>query len=133
MGDIVNQASKFLTESGINASSHAAHEYRVVTKALQLGVVVDGYNVRNSAMCEWLARRRQLIEHAHSVNAKEPDWTGSEHWMGTEERKAGAILVPTLHQHVSSEWGKEAAIMKEKRKAREAAQAASKTARGGGT
>ena len=40
--------------------------------------------------------------------------------MGTGERKGGALVAPALRSHVASELGKEAAILKEKRKAREA-------------
>ena len=128
-GDVMGQCGRFLTETGVNQSSHAAFEYRSISKALQLAVVADGYNIRNGSCFEWLARRKQLIEHAHEKNAKEPDWSGGEHWMGLDERKGGAVLVPSLRAHVSSEWGKEAAIMKEKRKAREAMMAAGKAAR----
>ena len=40
--------------------------------------------------------------------------------MGYGERKGGALVAPSLQSHVASEVGKEAAILKEKRKAREA-------------
>jgi hypothetical protein len=40
--------------------------------------------------------------------------------MGVGERRGGAVINPVLAQYVATELGKEAAILKEKRKAREA-------------
>eukprot|EP00971_Amphidinium_carterae_P295686 5872446-Amphidinium_carterae.1 len=40
--------------------------------------------------------------------------------MGTEDRRGGAIVIPSLKQHVAAKLAEEASVMKEKRKAREA-------------
>ena len=40
--------------------------------------------------------------------------------MGAEERKGGALLAPFLRAHVAPELGREAAILQERRKVREA-------------
>eukprot|EP00959_Pyramimonas_sp_CCMP1952_P254193 5310156-Pyramimonas_sp.AAC.1 len=45
---------------------------------------------------------------------------GSDHYLGISERLGGAQLVPSLRAHVATELSKEAAILKEKREAREA-------------
>jgi hypothetical protein len=52
-------------------------------------------------------------------NAASPSWEGASHYLGIEEKKGGAIMVPSLRAFVASELGREAAVMKEKRKARE--------------
>ena len=40
--------------------------------------------------------------------------------MGTPEAKGGALLAPGLRRHVAEQLSREAAILKEKRKARDA-------------
>ena len=40
--------------------------------------------------------------------------------MGDEEEKGGALIAPALRQHVSAELGRTAAILREKRKSKEA-------------
>ena len=52
--------------------------------------------------------------------------------MGYGEERGGALVAPGLRSHVAAEWGREAAILKEKRKAREAKDAAKGGGRGGG-
>ena len=52
--------------------------------------------------------------------------------MGIAERKGGALIAPSLSSFVASELSKEAAIMKEKRKTREARKDAKGKGRGAG-
>ena len=96
------------------------YEHQVLTKALQIGATEDGLNLKNLGMAELLFRRKQLIEEVRAENPHNPSWDGWEHYLGIQERKGGAGMAPSLRQHVASEMGKQAAIDKEKRKAREA-------------
>ena len=77
-------------------------------------------DVRNLWGVETLARRIQPIEEAHHENPEAPSWDGAEFFIGTGERNGGALLAPSLRRHVAEELVREAAILKEKRKAREA-------------
>ena len=71
-------------------------------------------------VAELLARRMQNVEEAVIENPSQPSFEGSEHYLGVSERNGGAIVAPSLKQQVASELAKEAAILKERRKAREA-------------
>ena len=91
-----------------------------LSRAVELAAVVDCLNVKNLVCFEFLLRRLQLIEEAVAENPTQPDYSGASHYLGTEERRGGALLAPSLRAYVAGELGKEAAILKEKRKARDA-------------
>ncbi len=71
----------------------------------------------------------QLHESAVAESPEAPSYEGAQHFLGTGDRRGGALVAPSLTAHVASELGREAAIMKEKRKVREAKAAGG---RGGG-
>jgi hypothetical protein len=54
-----------------------------------------------------------------SDNPENPSFEGSRFYMGYGEARGGAFIAPGLTAHVAAEMGKEAAILKEKKKARE--------------
>ena len=80
----------------------------------------DALNAGNLACLETVSRRLQLIEEAVAENPSAPSWEGASIFMGSVERRGGALMAPDLRAYVAGELGKEAAIQKEKRKAREA-------------
>ena len=80
----------------------------------------DGLNLKNSMGAELLFRRLQLMEEAVAESPEQPNYEGSRHFLGTGERAGGALMAPTLRAYVGQELSREATILKEKRKAREA-------------
>eukprot|EP00972_Heterocapsa_arctica_P014940 2201521-Heterocapsa_arctica.AAC.1 len=74
----------------------------------------------NLAISEVLVRRMQLIEEAIAENPDAPNWEGAAHFMGTDERRGSALMAPSLRSHVAGKLQNEAAILKERRKAKEA-------------
>ena len=66
-----------------------------------------------------LSRRLQHIEQAHVENSQAPDYSGAEHFLGSSEKKGGALIAPGLSLHVATRFRDEASIAKEQRKARE--------------
>jgi hypothetical protein len=119
-GGLLTRYDRWLRESGVSPGSAVAFEHQLISRALEMGAIVDGINLMNVSMAELLTRRLQNIEEAVIENPSQPSFEGSEHYLGVSERKGGAIVAPSLKQHVASELAKEAAIMKERRKAREA-------------
>ena len=101
-------------------NSAIAYEHEVESKALELGATIDGINLKKSVMAEYLLRRIQLAEAAVLENPENPSFEGARHFMGVPDRRGGALIAPSLNSSVASELGKEAAVLKEKRKAREA-------------
>ena len=75
---------------------------------------------------EYLNRRRQLIEEAHREDPSRPNFESSHLYMGEDDESSGAHLSAALRAHVATELGREAAIDKERRKAREAKEARAK-------
>ena len=67
-----------------------------------------------------MIRRKQLLEEAHRADPARPCFDGAHHFMGEEDEKGGALVEPTLRAHVAARLSAEAAIDKERRKAREA-------------
>eukprot|EP00969_Alexandrium_andersonii_P228133 10075221-Alexandrium_andersonii.AAC.1 len=48
------------------------------------------------AAFEVLARRLQLIEEVRAESPAQPSWEGASHYMGSEERRGGALMDPQL-------------------------------------
>ena len=119
-GGLVTRHDRWLRESGVSLGSAIAFEHQLISRALEMAATVDGLDLMNLGVMELLARRMQNIEEAVIENPSQPSFEGSEHYLGVSERKGGAIVAPSLKQHVASELAKEAAILKERRKAREA-------------
>ena len=111
---------RWVGESGVSASDRNIHEHEVLSLILHHGCCWDGLNAPNIAALETAARRLQLIEEAVAENPSQPSWEGSQHYMGRDERRGGALMAPSLRTFVAGELGKEAAVQKRKRKAREA-------------
>ena len=88
---------------------------------------IDGINIKASLAFEYLNRRRQLLEEAHREDAARPNFQSAHLYMEKDDETSGAHLSSALRAHVAAELGREAAIDKERRKAREANEARGKT------
>jgi len=119
---LIARHHRWRAESGVRGSLPCVYEHETLSQALDLGVRVDRLNMKNLVMVEFLLRRMQLHENAILENPEAPSYEGARFWMGISERKGGALIAPSLQSHVASELSKDAAILKEKRKAREARQ-----------
>ena len=128
---LVVRSTTWRQTSGIDRNSAFAYEHETISRAAELGITVDGYNSKRSVMFEFLVRRLQLGESAVLENPSQPSFEGARHFLGVSERRGGALVAPSLQAHVATELGKEAAIQKEKRKAREARQNPKGKGRGG--
>ena len=119
-GSFLSAHQKWLVDSGVDATSRSAHEHRVLSRALQLAAHSDRLNIKNLSSCEFLDRRRQLIEEAHREDPKHPNFVSSHLFLGEDESASGAFVAPSLRAFVATEMRREAAILKETRKAKEA-------------
>ena len=88
-------------------------------------MVWDGVNMKNTRFAELLLRCMQLLERAVSEDPHNPSYEGAQHFMGSNE-VGGACVAPSLQNFVATELGKQTAILKEKRKSREAKAARTK-------
>jgi hypothetical protein len=113
-----------MRDVGVAETDRVRHEHQILCEVLQTAMVYDQLEV--SALCcfELLCRRLQLIEEAYSSNPKTPSFDGQSHFMGQGKRQVA--IAPALSAHVASELRDEAAISKERRKAREEAALRSK-------
>jgi hypothetical protein len=119
-GGFMVRHHRWAKESGIKAGDRSRFEHNVICRTLDAAVSVDRLNVKNLLWAEILLRRKQLIEEAVAENPDAPNFEGAEFYMGSEERPGGALVSPALKMFVASKFSAEAAILKEKRKAREA-------------
>ncbi|CAE8710731.1 unnamed protein product [Polarella glacialis] len=126
-GGLIARHHRWKSESGIGTNDRVGYEHEVISKTLEIAALYDGLNLKNCMFSEFLLRRLQLQEEAIAEDPTNPSYDGSAHWMGSSDRRGGALIAPALKAFVATELTREAAIMKEKRKAREA-----KAARGGG-
>jgi hypothetical protein len=110
---------KWVAESGVGADSRSAHEHSILSHVLEKSMVVDQLNVVNLVSMEIIGRRLILLEEAHSVDPGQPSFEGWEHWLGLGERRAGVLIPLELSRFVAKRVGDEAAVAKERRKAKE--------------
>ena len=118
-GSLVTRHERWSAESGVSRNSALCFEHEVLSRALQAAAVLDGINLKNMVFAEILLRRKQLLEEAVSEDPSNPSYEGAAHFMGTGSRRGGFVH-PDLKKFVAEEIGNEAAILKEKRNAREA-------------
>ena len=110
---------RWVQEARIPSSDRSIYEHEVISRFIEFALCYDGLALDNLACAELLLRRMQLIEHSHLDDPNSPNWEGARHFMGTGERRGGAIVAPALEQFVAENLRGEAAIAKERRKARE--------------
>ena len=108
-----------MRDADIAAGDRSRYEHECLSRILEIGVCFDQLCVCNLASFEVLVRRLQLLEHAHLECPSAPDYSGSMHFMGLQERRGGALIAPTLTSHVSTKLKEETAVAKERRKAAE--------------
>jgi len=110
---------RWVAEARIPSTDRSVYEHEVLSRFIELALCYDGLAIDNLASAELLVRRLQLIEHSHIDDPSSPNWEGARHFMGTGERRGGALVAPALEQFVAENLRGEAAIAKERRKARE--------------
>jgi hypothetical protein len=119
-GGFVASHDRWVIEARIEPTHRSRYEHRVISKALDLAYAYDGVNLKRSVAFEYLNRRRQLLEEAHREDPARPNFESSHIYMGEDDESSGVHLSHALRAHVAAELGKEAAIDKERRKAKEA-------------
>ena len=119
-GGLLSSHDKWVVESGIEPKHRSVFEHKVLSRAIQIGYSIDGLNVKNLHSFEYLNRRRQLLEEAHKNDPKKHDLDGSDYFMGEVDAVAGVHVTASLRKHVADEFAKQAALDKERRKAKEA-------------
>jgi hypothetical protein len=120
MPSMVARHHRWKSDSGVRSNLPAVFEHEVISSVIDVAVINDRLNIKNLVSFELLLRRLQLQESAITESPDNPSYEGARHFMGIGERRGGALINPVLAQYVATELGKEAAILKEKRKAREA-------------
>ena len=119
-GGLLSSHDKWVAESGIEPKHRSVFEHKVLSRAIQIAYSTDGLNVKNFHSFEYLNRRRQLLEEAHKNDPKKPDFDGSDYFMGEVDAAAGVHVAASLRRHVADEFARQAALDKERRKAKEA-------------
>ena len=120
VGGFVLRHDRWVATSGVSRKLPVIHEHEVISRALQYGVTVDKLNLKASVMGEFLLRRLQLQEDVVAENPDAPSYESASFYMGLVEGPGGSLMAPSLRAHVATELARDASILKEKRKAREA-------------
>ena len=128
----LHRHGKWVAESGVGADSRSAHEHSILSHVVEKAITIDQLNVVNLVSLEIVVRRLILLEEAHSVDPGAPSFEGWEHWLGLGERRAGVLIPPELSRHVARKVGDEAAVAKERRKAKEERRMSKKKDKGDG-
>ena len=127
--------TKFLAEWGLSQDDPLSVEHALLCKILELAVCYDQVNLGELAHLELAARRLQLVEEkvmeralAASANKGKDKDKGktsfddrieSDLFLGAGESRGNICVCPALRQWIAEEMKAEAAVAKERRKARE--------------
>ena len=117
MGPSVRSA-QWRHENRLQEDDRLAVEHENWSEALELLSCVDQLDVVNLCGVEAICRQLQYTEHEvqKKVDAKKPR-THVDYFLGRARRAGGGLIAPALVDWVSTKAGKEAAILKEQRKA----------------
>ena len=111
---------RWVAESGVGGSDRSTFEHQLLSKVMEAAISVDRLNCKNLMCVELVLRRMQLIEEVIAENPSQPSWDHAQLYMGWTERRGGALVAPSMRSHVAARLSAETAVMKERRKAREA-------------
>ncbi len=131
-GDLLTRHHRWANESHVKPGSAAVFEHKILHHALQLASQHDRLNVMNLTSFEMLCRRIQLHESAWRRTPRTPRTRvrGSSWACRSGEEEFWCHL--SLARLWQASLGKEANILKEKRKARESRVALASRPKGGG-
>ena len=113
------RTAQWMKELGINDADRVKYEHAHLCDMLQMAVSYDQLDVSSLGCFELLVRRLRMLEEAYGANPKAPRFDAQNHFMG--QGKKNVAVAPALVAHVAGELRDEAAVAKERRKAREEA------------
>ena len=117
-GSFMAAHDRWVVEAHVKQSHRSSWEHRVLSRTLRLAQHEDRLNLKGLICMEYLNHRRQLLEDAHRDDPERPNFEGAHHYMGGDDARSGS-MADAPRAHVASEFGREAAIQKERRKATE--------------
>ena len=115
---------------GLSATDVGVDEHLLLSQLLEVGTTIDQMQVCNLVTFELVSRRYQMWESAYKDLLREVDTGGSggDDWLserslflGVKNLRSSAIVMPELEDYVAKELAARAAVLKERRKAREEA------------
>eukprot|EP00971_Amphidinium_carterae_P343138 6482725-Amphidinium_carterae.1 len=111
------RTSRFVQDAKVPEGDRVRYEHAMLMEMLEAATIYDQIDISSLCSFELLARRVSVLEEAYYSNPKAPRFDGSEHLQGLGKR--GAAIMPALTEYASKQMQSEAAIQKERRKARE--------------
>ena len=128
-GTFSGRHTKWLLEQKIGKDAAGAHIHDLLGLSLELAVCYDQVDASNLACLEVVSRAYQLVEE--TSGSLQVD--GLEYYVGRDAGaglRRGIALAPSLAKNAVEGQSKEAAILKERRKARDEKDAANPKAAG---
>lgn len=118
-----NHHQVWRTTCKLSVSDAGLAEHECLCRALEGGACFDQINLYKSVLVETLVRKLQLIEEKHKdrmcAGPGQTEFGDDSHLFLGAESGRGVCISPALQAWVAGELGRESAILKERRKARE--------------
>ncbi len=111
---------RWLKFSGVRSNDRSSHEHLALCTAMHHFSTYDQLCIVNSAGCEALNSRRELIEHARKQSPEAPRWEASEDFLGYRTNAKGVIVDPKRTAYVAAKQSQKAKILDATIKAQEA-------------
>lgn len=103
----------FAIAARTSAGSNGYQDHLVVESKIEL-------SLRSRHEHRLICRRHLLLEEAHREDVHRPNLDSAHLYMGEDEEIPGVAMSGALKAHIAARMGREAAILKERRRVREA-------------
>ena len=120
-GTPLGRHTKFKSDAGLTSADPGVVTHEHLCKLLQTALTVDQLDGSNSATIELICRELQLVEEKYGdrLRSKDNFSEEGEYFMRTSVGQSNVCMCPALRTWISEEVRSDAAILKERRKARE--------------
>ncbi len=120
-GSPIQRHTRFKVEARLSSTDPGVSQHENLCKLLQVGLTFDQLDMTNLAMVELMCRELQMIEEKYSDRLRSTnDMSDEVHlFLGTHSSQGNVCMDPALRAWISTELKDEAAINKERRRARE--------------
>ena len=110
---------KWLTLSRLNNNDATVVAHEAWCKALEIMITYDQLSAGALASAEFIGRQIQILEDKHRDKGTNADTQIETSLFAGARHRSGLCISPALAEWVAQEMRGEAAVMKERRKARE--------------
>ena len=120
-GTPMGRHTKFKADAKLSSSDPGVHMHHEAMRLIQTALCIDQLDGSNSATVELLCREAQMVEEKYAAKLRmvDPFVEDGEYFMKTHAGQSNVMMAPALREWIAEQMKADAAVLKERRKARE--------------